>query len=115
MLSDSDIRERLGPLTDPSSTPDQDPRRKGIGLVAAVVVFVVALWVGGIALIGHLEGISPKVAEPSSGHVYAFSDTRHKVYLTQNEEHMAWAALGVPLVATLGAVFMVLWRKFEPN
>ncbi len=111
MLSDSDIRERLGPLTDPSPTPDQTPRRRGGGRIAALAILAVLLWGGGIALLLHLERISPRVPEPASGHVHRFSDTRHTVYFSQKEQYAARAAIGVPLVATLAVAFLWFWRK----
>jgi hypothetical protein len=111
MMSDSDIRERLGPLTEPSPSPDQSPGRRAGGHIAAVAILLLLLWGGGIAVIAHLERISPRVAEPASGHVYRFSDSRHTVYFSQNEQYAAWAGIGIPLVATLGAAFMWFWRK----
>lgn len=111
MLSDSDIRERLGPIDDPSLDP-QGPsqRRRPAVSIAALVVLLLLLWGGGVALLWHLERISPRVPDPSSGHVYRFTDTRHTVYFTQKEQYAAWGAIGVPIVATLAAAFLWFWR-----
>ncbi len=111
MLSDSEIRERLGPLTEPSPSPDQSPRRRAGGKIAAVAILVLLLWGGGIALIAHLERISPRIPEPASGHIYRFSDTRHTVYFSQMAQYAAWAGIGLPLVTTLGIAFLWFWRK----
>jgi hypothetical protein len=111
MLSDSDIRERLGPLTDPTNTPDQIPRRPPAGLIATLAILVVLLWGAGAAAIVHLERISPRVPEPASGHVYRFSDTRHTVYLTATEQYVAWGAIGVPILSTLVVTVFGFWRK----
>ncbi len=111
MLSDSDIRERLGPITDPGRTPDQTPRRPSAGRIVALVVLVILLWGAGAAVILHLERVSPRVAEPASGHVYRFSDTRHTVYLTENERYAAWGAIGVPIIGTVGVALFGFRRK----
>lgn len=111
MLSDSDIRERLGPITDPGRAPDQTPRRASAGRIAALVVLVILLWGVGAAVILHLERVSPRVAEPASGHVFRFTDTRHTVYLTENEQYVAWGALGVPGVVTLAVALFGFRRK----
>ncbi len=111
MLSDSDIRERLGPLTDPSPNPDQNPRRVSAGRIVSLVVLVVVLWGAGVATIRHLERISPRAYEPASGHVFRFTDTRHTVYLTENEQYVAWGALGVPGVVTLAVALFGFRRK----
>ena len=111
MLSDSDIRERLGPITDPGRTPDQTPRRPSAGRIAALVVLVILLWGAGAAVIRHLERISPRVYEPASGHVYRFTDTRHTVYLTEKERYVAWGAIGVPIISTIAVALFGFRRK----
>jgi hypothetical protein len=110
MLSDSDIRERLGPIGDPSPTPDPT-LRPSAGRIAALVVLVVVLWGAGVAVILHLERISPRVPEPAWGHVYRFTDTRHTVYLTAGERDVAWGAMGVPVVGTLAVALFGFRRK----
>lgn len=113
MLSDSEIRERLGPLTDPEPPPS-DTQPSPMGRVAALLVLVLLLWGGGIALILHLEKISPRVPEPISGHTWRFSDHRRVVYLTSDEHWTADAAIAVPLLSTLAAAFFVRPRKPAP-
>jgi protein-S-isoprenylcysteine O-methyltransferase Ste14 len=114
MLSDSDIRERLGPLTDPTPRPDQTPGPSA-GRIAALVVLVILLWGAGVAVIVHLERTSPRVPEPASGHVYRFSDTRHTVYLTAREHYVAWGAIGVPILSTVGVALFGFRRKRRPT
>jgi len=114
MLSDSDIRERLGPLTDPTQNPDQKPRKPASGRVAALVILALVLWGAGIAVIVHLERISPRVAEPASGHVYRFTDMRHTRYLTEGGSYLAWGAVGVPIVGTI-VVLVPLFRRRKPG
>ena len=111
MLSDSDIRERLGPITDPSHTPDQKPKRPAPRRIATMVVLALLLWGAGIAVIVHLERISPRVAEPASGHVYRFTDTRHTLYLTGEGRYVAWGALAVPIVGTLALLAGLIQRR----
>jgi protein-S-isoprenylcysteine O-methyltransferase Ste14 len=111
MLSDSDIRERLGPLTEPELTPDQLSRRPSGGRIAALVILVVLLWGAGVATILHLERISPRVPEPVSGHVYRFTDMRHSFYLTARARYVAWGALGVPAAGTLLVALFGFRRK----
>jgi hypothetical protein len=110
MLSDSDIRERLGPLTDPTPRPDQTPGPSA-GRIAALVIL---LWGAGVATIVHLERISPRVPEPAYGHIYRFTDTRHTVYLTAKERYVAWGAVGVPILSTV-AVALFGFRRKRPT
>jgi len=110
MLSDSDIRERLGPL-EPPSTPDPTPRSRSASLIAFLAVLVVLLWGAGIGLVVHLERISPHVYDSRSGHIYRFTDTLHTVYLTPKERYIAWSAVGLPLLGTLALVLFVLPRR----
>lgn len=111
MLSDSDIRERLGPIDDPALDPQHPPRSSKPAGLAGFVILVILLWGGGIALLWHLERISPHMPDPPSGHVYRMTDTRHVVYLTARQHYLAWAAIGVPIIATLGTAFLWFWRK----
>ena len=80
----------------------------------SLVILVLLLWGAGVAVILHLERISPRVYEPASGHVFRFTDTRHTVYLTENEQYVAWGALGVPAVVTL-AVALFGFRRKRPG
>lgn len=111
MLSDSDIRESLGPLNDPASNPDPTPRRPAAGLVAALVVLVLLLWGGGAVILWHFARVSPRLPDPRSGHVFRLTDTRHTVYVTEQQRDLAWAAIGVPLVATIGLAFLPRRRR----
>jgi hypothetical protein len=113
MLSDSEIRERLGPLNPPPN-PDENPRGPSAGKIVALVVLVLVLWGAGVAVILHLERISPAVYDARSGRVYRLSDTRHVVYLTQNESYVAWGAVGVPAVVTLVVALFGFRRKKLP-
>lgn len=114
MLSDSDIRERLGPITDPSQDPAQKPNRPPPGRIAARVILALLLWGAGIAVIVHLVRISPRSPEPASGHVYRISDTRHAVYVTSKGRDLAWGAAGVPVVGTILAL-AGLFRRRKPG
>jgi len=111
MLSDSDIRERLGPLSDPDSNPDPTPHRPSAGRIAALAILVLLLWGSGIALIWHLARVSPHAPDSPSGHVFRLTDTRHTVYLTEKQWGMTWGAIGVPFVATIGVAFFSRRRK----
>jgi hypothetical protein len=115
MLSDANIREDLGPIADPAQDPNRKPpSKRNAGLIAALVV-VVLLWAAAAALIHHLEKISPAVYEPQTGHIYRFSDMLHTVYLTPNEQRVAYTALAIPALATLAVIFYVLLRKPAPE
>ncbi|HVT99988.1 MAG TPA: hypothetical protein VHE33_20990 [Acidobacteriaceae bacterium] len=114
MLSDSEIRERLGPLNDPAPNPDKNPRGPSAARIVALVVLVLVLWGAGVAVILHLERISPALYDARSGHVYRLSDTRHVAYLTQNQSYVAWGAIGVPAVVTLVVAFLGFRRKKLP-
>jgi hypothetical protein len=111
MLSDSDIRERLGPLTDPTPNPGETPRRSPFGLIATMAVLTILLWAAGLTVIVHLERISPHIAQPISGHVYRFTDTLHSVYLTWKERNLAWVAIGVPVLSTLALALSTLRKR----
>jgi hypothetical protein len=101
MLSDSNIRETLGPLERPSDPNQPPPPAPRTGLLAGLVVLLVLLWGGGVALILHFERIAPVVPDPATNHVYRFSDTRHAVYLTAGQHYTAYTALVVPLLSTI--------------
>ncbi len=106
MLSDSEIREQLGPFAGPP--PEPEPIRRPAGLIAVLVVLVLCLFGGSIALLVHYVRVSPRIPDPRSGHVYRFTDTRHTVYLTRKQHYTAYAALGVPL---LGVVAIALFSR----
>jgi hypothetical protein len=110
MLSDSNIRERLGPIADPAQDPNQSPRTRPAGLIAGLVVLVVVLWVAGVAFLFHLEKISPAVYDARTGHIYRFSDKLHTVYFTPNERYAAWSALAIPALSTIAVAFFA-FRK----
>ena len=114
MLSDSDIRDRLGPILDPA--PDQDPStsKRPRALLAALVVVVVLLWAAGAALLFHFNKTRPHAPDRASGRIYRVSDTRHTLYLTAKERDAAWAAVAVPLLATLVLVAAAL-RHPKPD
>jgi hypothetical protein len=115
MLSDSDIRDRLGPIHDPLQDPHRTPpSKRSVGLIAAVVI-VVLLWGGAASLILHLEKISPAKYEPQTGHIYRFTDTRHIVYLTTKERYAAYTALAIPALVTLAVIFYALGRNPDPE
>jgi hypothetical protein len=111
MLSDSDIREHLGPIPDPNPGPNPNRRRSSGNRIATLVGLVIVLWIAGIALILHLESISPTAADPASGHVYWFSDSIHTVYLTAQERNTAWGAVAVPAGVTILLLLVGLLRK----
>lgn len=114
MLSDSDIRERLGPLSDPAANPEPPPRRSsGAGRVIAAVFLAGLLWAGGLALIRHLERIAPRAPDSASGQINRFSDPHNTVYFTDNQLAIAYAAIGVPLIGTLGLAIYALPRRRE--
>jgi hypothetical protein len=116
MLSDSDIRERLGPFNDSAPDPNQSPGFKHTaGQIAALAILVVLLWVGGIALLVHLEKICPHLPDPRSGHIYRVTDTRRVFYLTVDERYTAIGALGAPLLGTLAFVIFAFSRKPRPG
>lgn len=109
MLSDADIREQLGPIGEP---PPPDPslrsaKPRWILVLAALVV----LWAGCLALILHLEKISPPIPDPPTSHTWRFNDHRRVVYLTPKEHWTVEAAIAIPVIATLAAVFFVLPGK----
>jgi hypothetical protein len=115
MMSDSDIRERLGPLVDPTLDPDQIPRRTPHGLIAALVVLVLCLFGGSIALLLHYQRTAPHQPDPPSGHVYRITDTRHTIFLTKKQHYIAYAALATPILATIAvALFATRRRKPAP-
>jgi hypothetical protein len=115
MVSDSEFRERLGPLGDSPQDPNAGPRYQPAGLIAALVVLVLLLWGSGIALILHFERICPPVYDQPSGHLYYFSDHRpgnpHIVYHTAKEHYTAYAALSVSLLSTKAVAFYALSRR----
>jgi len=110
MLSDSDIRERLGPLADPGLSPsdNQRPPRRRLAPLAFVALL---LWIGGLALLLHYERTAPHRPDPRTGQVCRFTDTRHTVYLTRKQRSIAWGALGIPILGTLGIAFFAIPRR----
>ena len=116
MLSDSELRERLGPLG-PLQDPDPPPRP--VALFAALIVLLLLFWGGSIALILHLDGICPPVYDAPSGHIYYFCDHRpgnpHIVYHTANEHYTVYGALAASILTTLGVIIFALARKPTPS
>ena len=112
MLSDSELRERLGPLGPPQ---DPDPPSRPVALFSSLVVLVLLLWGGSVALILHLDRICPPVYEAASGHIYYFCDHRpgnpHIVYHTTDEHYTVYGALAVSILTTLGVIIFALARK----
>jgi hypothetical protein len=110
MLSDSDIRERLGPLSDPaSSSPEsRPPSRRRIARLAA---FAVLLWIAGLALLVHFERTRPRVPDPSSRRVYRVPGYPSSVYLTVKERYAAGAALAVPVLTTVMVALLAIPRR----
>jgi hypothetical protein len=115
MLSNSEIRQRLGPIVDPTPSPEPQSHRPSAGTIAALVLLVLLLWGGGVVLLLHLERISPTAPDPATGHVYRFTDTRHVVYFNEKERYAEYAAIGVPLLGTIGVAWLALRRRPEPE
>jgi hypothetical protein len=115
MLSDSNIREHLGPLVDPPPDPAQKPRSRPATLIATLVVLALCLWGGAAGLLLHFEKVAPAVPDPRSGHVYRFNDQHRVVYLTAKQNYSAYSALAIPILATLAVGFFATRKKPVPN
>ena len=115
MLSDSNIREQLGSLLDPSPDPAQKPRSRPATVIATLVVLALCLWGGSIALLLHFEKVAPPVPDPRSGHVYRFNDQHRVVYLTAKQNYSAYTALAIPILATLAVGFYATRKKPAPT
>ncbi|MFP5228844.1 MAG: hypothetical protein ACLGXA_14590 [Acidobacteriota bacterium] len=115
MLSDSDIRERLGPLTEPEPSPDQNPRHRAGNLAVRLAILAAVLWGLGIAVLALVERRAPRVPQPATGHVYWFSDSLHTMYLTALQRDLAWAAIAIPALVTLGIGGYFLFRPRAPE
>lgn len=116
MLSDSDIRERLGPIVEPAPDPNQSPGFKHTaGQIAGLALLGVLLWAGGIALLVRLEKICPHIPDARTGHIYRVTDTRRVFYLTADQRTIAGAALGTPVFYTLCFVIFAFSRKPRPR
>ncbi|HEX4309848.1 MAG TPA: hypothetical protein VHZ25_07455 [Acidobacteriaceae bacterium] len=114
MLSDSNIRESLGPLDrppDPNQPPPSPPRT---GLLVSLVVLLVLVWGGSVALLFHFERTSPSAPDAATHHVARFSDFHRIMYLTPGEQSVAWGALIVPLLGTI-AVAIAGFRLKPPS
>jgi len=109
MLSDSDIRERLGPIADPAFDPIRHQPRPRRALVL-LAILTVLFWIGGLALLVHFERSSPRVANPATGQV-ARIPGRPAVYLTAKQRYAVGAALVIPLLSTLGVALLAIPRR----
>jgi hypothetical protein len=114
MLSDSNIRESLGPLDRPPDPNQPPPSPRRTGLFVSLVVLLLVVWGGSVALLLHFERIAPPVADAATNHVARFSDFHRIMYLTPSEHSTAWAALIVPLLSTI-AVAIIGFRLKPPS
>ena len=110
MLSDSDIRERLGPLADPASDPSQPQPPSRRRAIAVPALLAVLLWIGGVAILLHFEKTAPHKPNPATDHV-ARIPGRPSVYVTPDQRYAAGAALAIPLLSTLGVALFAIPRR----
>jgi hypothetical protein len=115
MLSDSNIREELGPIGDRPPDPAQKPRSLPVTMIATLVVLTLCLWGGSIALLLHFEKVAPALPDPRTGHVYRFNDQHRVVYLTAKQNYSAYSALAVSVLATLAAGVCATRKKPAPK
>jgi len=115
MLSDSNIREQLGSLLDPTPDPAQKPRSRPATMIAALVILALCLWGASLALLLHFDRTAPRVPDPPTGKVYRFNDQHRVVYLTAKQNSSAYAALAIPILATLAVGFYATRKKPAPT
>jgi hypothetical protein len=115
MLSDSDIRERIGPV-DSAQDPKQRPRiKRRVGSVVPLFVLCVLLWVGGGAFFFHLARTCPHTRQPAAGRIYRMSTGGQTWYLTAQERDRAVGCAVLPFLGTLALALFRRGRKPPPE
>lgn len=122
MLSDRDIRERLGPLPETGAEPksqnaavNRSLRQWIVGVLGSMGV---ALWGGGIALILHFESSAPHQPNLQTGQIHRFNDPFSVIYLTARQHTLVESVMIVlpvmTIIIVIGAV-ATFGRKPPPE
>jgi len=104
MLSDRDIRERLGPLASGGAEAEPEPppkRHAGRWTLSLLAAAALVLWSAGIALILHFERTAPHQPDARTSQIYRFNDPFSIVYLSAQQHALVDGALIVLPVVTI--------------
>lgn len=120
MLSDREIRERLGPLPGTSAQSagkeSAPPINRAWWLLGVSAAAVVGLWCAGAALVFRLGRTAPHRPDPRSGEIYRFSDLRNVLYLTAHQHTLVVAAvIGLSLLTLFTVLAAAIVASSGPS